>query len=126
VPLSFRFVINTVAFDTSVSFWTSVMGLPPCGGWDRGPSDRGALVQLSAGGVLEIVGHAPGEPVAAYHHQAVAIQYVDEDEVNARRVAILGHGIDVPEPQRQSWGHYSVSLRDPNGLEVVLWSSGST
>jgi len=116
-----RFVLNVRDFEESVRFWTVVLGFPRVGGWDRGPDDRGALVEISPGGVVEIVGHDRRFPGVDYGQQAIAIEFSDQQEVDALVTRIAGSGVPSPTPVHRPWGHYSTAIRDPDGVEVVLY-----
>jgi catechol 2,3-dioxygenase-like lactoylglutathione lyase family enzyme len=121
-PLSMRTVLNVADFDTTVQFYTAVLGFPVVDGWDRGPADRGAIVEVVPGGRVEIVGHGPGFAVPRYHDDALAVQLADRGEVDAWHARLTAAGVTAGPPVVQSWGHYSMSLRDPVDLEIVLYA----
>ena len=121
MPVRLRYLLNVADFEASVHFWTTAMGFPLSGGWDRGPDDRGALVDVAPGAVVEIVGHGPDAAPVEYRQQAVAVELVDRQEVDAFRERLAGFGIDASPPVEQHWGHYSTTTRDPSQLEVVLF-----
>ena len=116
-----RYVLNVQDFDATVRFWTAGMGLPLIGGWDRGADDCGALVEVTPGAVIEVVGHGPAGIAVDYREQAIAIELGEMQEVDAVRERLVGLGIAVSSPMVQPWGHYSATVRDPNHLEVVLY-----
>jgi catechol 2,3-dioxygenase-like lactoylglutathione lyase family enzyme len=116
-----RFVLNVRDFDDSVRFWTVILEFPRVGGWDRGRDDRGALIEISPGGVLEIVGHGEQFHRVDYRHQVIAIEFTGRREVDTIRSRLSKSGVTAPTPTQQPWGHYSTTIRDPDGLEVVLY-----
>jgi uncharacterized glyoxalase superfamily protein PhnB len=122
MPLTLRFVLNVADFDAVVDFHRRLLGFAAVGGWERGPDDRGALLEVSPGGVLEVVGHGPAFTPPSYDDQAIAVQLADPAEVDAHHRRLVDAGVAVGEPQSRPWGHYSMSLRDPAGLEVVLYA----
>jgi AcrR family transcriptional regulator/catechol 2,3-dioxygenase-like lactoylglutathione lyase family enzyme len=121
-PRTLRVVLNVAAYDEVVAFWTGVLGRPRTGGWDRGPADRGALVEVAPGGVVEIVGHGPDFVTPSYADLAVAVEVGDRAAVDAMAVRLKERGVPASEPAEQSWGHYSLSLRDPAGVEIVVYA----
>lgn len=117
-----RVVLNVSEFAEVVAFYRDVLDLPVVAGWDRGPRDRGALLQVAEGGILEIVGHGPGFRTPRYADLAVAIELADRQRVDAMHQRLSGAGASVGTPAEQVWGHYSLAVRDPVGLEVVLYA----
>jgi catechol 2,3-dioxygenase-like lactoylglutathione lyase family enzyme len=115
-------MLNVRDFDDVVAFYRDVLDLAVVGGWDRGPSDRGALVQVTNGGVVEIVGHGADFKTPNYTDMAIAIEVDNRHQVDARYRRLISAGVDVSTPARQGWGHYSTSLRDPVDLEIVLFA----
>ncbi len=118
----FRFVFYPTDYERSVEFYRDELGLRLSGGWDRGPGDRGALIQ-AAGGIVEIM-EGPGDPHAPHeagppHGSWIAIEVDDVDaafdQVRARRIRIDEELEDKP------WGHRSFAVRDPDGLLVVFF-----
>jgi catechol 2,3-dioxygenase-like lactoylglutathione lyase family enzyme len=120
VARTLRVVLNTSRFDDVVAFYRDALGLPVVGGWDRGPADRGALLEVAPGGVLEVVGHGPDRPPAP--PPVIAVQLDSGADVDAVHDRLIAAGLPVGAPVLQSWGHRSVTARDPMGTEVVLWA----
>jgi catechol 2,3-dioxygenase-like lactoylglutathione lyase family enzyme len=122
VAKTLRVVLNVSQFDQVVTFYRDLLGLPLVGGWDRGPSDQGALLQVAEGGVVEIVGHGPGFTTPGYTDAAIAIELEGRQSVDALHERLLRASVSVSEPVERSWGHYSITLRDPVDVEVVLYA----
>ena len=122
MPKTLRAVLDVAEFDQVVAFYRDLLGWPVVGGWDRGPQDRGALVQVSAGGVLEVVGHGPDHRTPRNAGLVLAVELDDADGVDALHRRLREAGVPTSAPVRQPWGHYSASLRDPVGTEIVLYA----
>jgi catechol 2,3-dioxygenase-like lactoylglutathione lyase family enzyme len=122
MPKTLRVVLNVAAFDDVVAFYRDLLGLPLVGGWDRGPTDRGALLQVADGGVVEVVGHGDTYATPDYAEMVIAIEVTGPEEVEAlHRTASTSHPhAIVAAPVHHSWGHYSFSLRDPVNLEIAV------
>jgi catechol 2,3-dioxygenase-like lactoylglutathione lyase family enzyme len=126
MPKTLRVVLNVSEFDDVVAFYRDVLGLPIVGGWDRGSDDRGALLRAAEGGVVEIVGHGPGFATPWYADLAVAIELEAREGVDAMHERLSVAGTPVSAPVEQPWGHYSVTVRDPVGVEVVCYADLTT
>jgi catechol 2,3-dioxygenase-like lactoylglutathione lyase family enzyme len=120
VARTLRVVLNTSRFDDVVAFYRDALGLPVVGGWDRGPADRGALVEVAPGGVLEVVGHGPLRPPDP--PPVIAVELGSGTDVDAAHDRLAAAGVPVTPPVLRSWGHRSVTVHDPMGTEVVLWA----
>jgi catechol 2,3-dioxygenase-like lactoylglutathione lyase family enzyme len=120
-----RVVLNVAAFDEVVAFYRDLLGLPLVGGWDRGATDRGALLQVADGGVVEVVGHGDSYATPDYAEMAIAIELTSREEVEAlhRRASTSQPRAVVAAPVHRSWGHYSFSLRDPVDLEIAVYAT---
>jgi uncharacterized glyoxalase superfamily protein PhnB len=122
MPKTMRFVLNVADFDAVVDFYKEALGFASCGGWDRGRADRGALLQIAPGAVVEVVGHGPSFRGPRYYDDAIAVELDDREEVDRYHQRLVSAGLRVSSPTLQSWGHYSMSLRDPVELEIVLFA----
>jgi catechol 2,3-dioxygenase-like lactoylglutathione lyase family enzyme len=119
---SLRVVLNVSRFDAVVAFYRDLIGLPVVGGWDRGIADQGALLEVAPGGVVEIVGHGADFTAPTYADLAIAIEFDRPEQVDVMHQRLTVAGLSVSEPARQTWGHYSTSVRDPVAVEVVLYA----
>src|SRR2546421_1683756 len=108
-----RFVYYAADFDAEISFLGGTLGLERVGGWDRGPTDRGALFDAN-GAVIEVILAATGGPPRGVH---VAIEV---DDVAAEHVR-LGT-VKPTEVVERPWGHRDFWVRTPAGLDVVVFT----
>ena len=122
MPVTLRVVLNVSSFGEVVTFYRDLLGLPVVGGWDGGPDDRGALLQVADGGVIEVVGHGPCFSTPRYTDLAVAIELEDRQRVDALYRRLTSAGASTSEPAEQPWGHYSTTVRDPVDVEIVLYT----
>ena len=122
MPKTLRVVLNVSEFDQVVAFYRDLLGLPLVGGWDRGPTDRGALLQAAEGGVVEVVGHGANFVAPRYADVAIAIQLEDRRSVDRLHEQLRSAGASISQPVLQSWGHYSMAIHDPVDVEVVLYA----
>lgn len=119
-PRSLRVVVNVADLDPVRTFYLDVLGFAEVDSWDRGPHDRGSLLEVCPGGIVEVVGHGPGFEAPAY--DAIAVELDSPSEVDRRAAALVLRGVPVDGPSTKPWGHYSASVRDPAGMEVVLYA----
>ena len=120
-----RVVLNVADFDAVVAFYSFVLRLAVSGGWDRGPTDQGALIEVAPGAVVEIVGHGPSFATPDYGDAAIAIEYANPAEVDEQYGRLRELGLPVDAPKHRSWSHYSMNIRDPVGVEVVVFAEDS-
>jgi hypothetical protein len=116
--LSVRVVLNTAAFQAEVDFWVGSMGARRGDGWDRAPDDRGVLLEMRPGTVVEVIDQSVKDPSATAVGTVLACQLASTGEVDDRHrrvVASLGAAaVLVPLGDRPG-GHRSFSARSPAG-----------
>jgi catechol 2,3-dioxygenase-like lactoylglutathione lyase family enzyme len=123
--LSVRVVLNTAAFQAEVDFWVGSMGARRVDGWDRAPDDRGVLLELRPGTVVEVIDQGTKEPSASAAGTVLACQLAspaDVDDRHARVVASLGAAAVLTPLGDRPWGHRSFSIRSPGGAEVAVYA----
>jgi catechol 2,3-dioxygenase-like lactoylglutathione lyase family enzyme len=116
-----RFVMNVADIDGTVAFFTAVLDVAQVGGWDRGPDDRGALLEICPGGVVEVVGHGAAFTPPSYEHDALAVRVDAAAAVESFFRRCTTRALPATPPVQQSWGHYSAGVRGPLGLELVVY-----
>ena len=121
MPSLLRFVMNVADVEGTVAFFEDVLDVADAGGWDRGPDDRGALLRICPGAVVEVAGHGPAFVPPSYEHDALAVQVDSPAEVEAFARRCRATGRATTPPVQQSWGHYSAGVRGPLGLELVVF-----
>jgi len=104
--------------DRSLEFYRDGIGMDVVDEWDR-PEDRAAVLSRGAG-MLEIF-------AASSRHEKVAPSgvrlSVEVDDVPRRleRLRSAGFGVES-DAETMPWGLVQAGVRDPDGLEVVLYS----
>lgn len=111
----FRYVVVSGAYDASVRFYEETLGLGRVDGWDR---DEGRGVLLSAGGraVVEVI---EGKASPSTSGVFLALE-VDDADAWHRHLRAHGVEIEVP-PHNEPWGHRAFTVRDPDGLSIVIY-----
>lgn len=122
---AFRCAFFARDYEASIAFYGNALGLPVVERWERGPDDRGTLF-AAACGVVEVLARPrrwdPSSPWDVRPPQGVVlvVEVADADGLHRQLVA---RGVAVEEgPTDQPWGHRSVRLRDPDGLQLYLFT----
>jgi catechol 2,3-dioxygenase-like lactoylglutathione lyase family enzyme len=111
--LSSRVLLRPVDFAASVDFYERRLGLVRYREWGA-PPPRG-IVYFLGGGFLELTEGARDEPVRGVR---LWLQVAD---ARAARDELAADGVVIEaEPQRKPWGLIEMSVRDPDGLELVI------
>ena len=114
-----RVLVGTTAYAETVGFYRDVLGFPVHEVWDD-PDGRGTLLRAAASGLIEVIEDSPDHPARAPHGVTVAIEVPD---VDARHERLVDAGATITEPLGdRPWGHRNVGVRDPNGLDLVLFT----
>lgn len=113
----FRFVVETPLYGETVEFYAGALGLRVDHDWDHGPARRGTL--FSAGGAMVEVLADPERPASGRGAGRLMIEVADARAEYAR-LGELGT-VAIAPPREESWGHLTLSLADPNGIEVLLF-----
>lgn len=114
----FRFAFDARDYDASVRFYRDLMALPLAGDWDRGSGDRGSLFR-AAEGLIEVLEMVPG---AVYSRPANARIVFEVPDVDAEYRRLRALGLEVPPPVSYPWGHRATSLRDPDGIRIMMFT----
>lgn len=115
----FRFIFRTKEYAASVDFYHDGLELPVVHSWERGPAQRGTVLQ-AASGLIEVLALAPGQERVSLQGAELAYEVDDVDEwyrrVREKGLPIKGELADKP------WGHRSFSVTDPDGIKVILYT----
>ncbi|MCZ7589876.1 MAG: VOC family protein [Gaiella sp.] len=114
-----RVLVGTKDYAGTVGFYRDVLGFPVHEVWDD-PDGRGTLLRAADSALIEVIEDSPDHPALAPHGVTVSIEVPDVD-VRHRRLAEAGATITEPLGDRP-WGHRAVGFRDPNGLDLVLFT----
>ena len=115
--LASRVLLRPAGFDRSVDFYERRLGLARFREWGT-PPQRG-VVYFLGGGYLELSEDAGAER-PAQHAEGVRLWLQVADAQMAYR-DLLAAGVTVDEePELKSWGLIEFSLRDPDGLVLVV------
>jgi lactoylglutathione lyase len=120
-----RVALTAEDYDRTLAFYRDVLGLPLLETWDEA-GGRGAV--LDAGrATLEVLSasHADlvdrievGEPVGARVRLALE---VDDSAETAEKLVAAGAEL-VGGPVVTPWAHRNVRLRDPDGMQLTLFT----
>jgi catechol 2,3-dioxygenase-like lactoylglutathione lyase family enzyme len=111
--LSSRVLLRPVDFETSLDFYEHGIGLSRYREWGQAPH-RG-VVLFCGGGFLELTESGEGEPARGVR------LWVQVADIEAARAELADRDIPVEsEPERKPWGLIEMSVRDPDGLELVV------
>jgi catechol 2,3-dioxygenase-like lactoylglutathione lyase family enzyme len=111
--LSSRVLLRPIDFARSTDFYEDRLGLVRYREWGTAPH-RGVVFFLG-GGFLELTESGRGQPARGVR---LWLQVADAD---AARGELAGRGVTIEaEPERKPWGLIEMSVRDPDGLELVI------
>jgi catechol 2,3-dioxygenase-like lactoylglutathione lyase family enzyme len=115
----FYFIFFTPNFDATVDFYRKTLELPLIRSWD-GPKERGVLLRAGTSGVVCIMSRKPDQKMTPPQDMLIGIEVEDVDDWH-RWLILKNVPIERP-PQSHSWGLRTMSVKDPNGLSVLLFS----
>jgi catechol 2,3-dioxygenase-like lactoylglutathione lyase family enzyme len=112
--LTSRVLLHPVDLDRSLAFYGQTIGLAIYREWDTAGS-RGVVFFLGGGGLLELSAPHPEPPSRAVE---LILQVRDVARVRAELVA---RGVTPEaEPELKPWGLVEMTVRDPDGLALIL------
>ena len=119
---SCRPLLNVNDIETSLRFWGDLIGFKVEQRFDR--DGRALFVSLRSGDAHVMLNAHGGDPVArrARPHYTETVLYLAVDAVHALARQLRAKGLDVPEPESQSYGLDEFILRDPDGYEIAFTS----
>lgn len=121
----FRFTYFTSDYETTLAFYRDGLAFPIVGSWDRGAEDRGTRF-AAASARIEVLMRPmadDAEPLFDPRPPQGVVMAIEVDDVEAAYRRAVGNGLSIhKELSRQSWGHHSFCLREPNGLTLYFFS----
>lgn len=121
----FRFAFFTSQYDATVRFYRDALDLPVVGQWDRSADDRGTVF-AAASGRIEVLARPQGPSDHLFDDRPPqgAFMVIEVEDVDERYRRVLLKGLSPSqELKRQSWGHRSFCVRDPNGLTLYFFTA---
>jgi catechol 2,3-dioxygenase-like lactoylglutathione lyase family enzyme len=112
--LTSRILLRPTDLEASLRFYEQTLGLAIYREWGAGTS-RGVVFFLGGGGLLEVSGVSPHPPSGS---TALVLQVRDLTETR-RLLAERGVAVES-EPELKPWGLLELTLRDPDGLELIF------
>ncbi|HET6213873.1 MAG TPA: VOC family protein [Micromonosporaceae bacterium] len=113
-PLSLWVPFEVADLDAARRFYTVQLGLSEVDAWGR-DGERGVVLRVPGPAHVELVQPARGAAVAPA--AALALELAGTVAVD-RAAATL----DSAAPTRFPRGHYGFTVRDPDGVPVLVWS----
>ena len=111
--LQSRVLLQPESLDASVEFYERRLGLVRYREWGSRPH-RG-VVYFLGGGYLELSESGNGVRVSGLR------LWLQVDDAGAARDELSAKGVVIAaEPERKPWGLIEFSVRDPDGLELVI------
>jgi predicted enzyme related to lactoylglutathione lyase len=112
--LTSRVLLRPSDIDRSLRFYEQTIGLAVYREWGTGLA-RGVVFFLGGGGLLEISGTNPEPPSPAI---SLVLQVRN---VTATRQRLTEQSVAVDaEPKRKPWGLIEMTVRDPDGLALII------
>lgn len=125
VDRTFRFSYFTTDYDATVALNRDGLELPVAGSWDRGGHDRGTLF-AAASGLIEVLPRPEdedAEPLFDPRPPQGAFMVIEVADVEGEYRRAVDNGLPIQKKlSRQSWGHLSFCVTEPNGLTVYIYS----
>jgi predicted enzyme related to lactoylglutathione lyase len=115
----FRLGIIAKDYERSISFYRDGLGLKITSSWDRGANDKGTLLEFG-NGIIEIFPCSeslpPAKPVGVWLY--IEVPNVDEyfKRISEKEIPVL------LAPKDEPWGHRRCKIKDPDGIEIGLFS----
>lgn len=130
--LALKIVIRTRSYEASRDFYLSVLNLPLVEEWDE-LTGRGCILRVGWAGSTGLIEISEIHPDAVSYSPAFA-EAVQNDKIDIQietpSVAdwsqrLAGHW-PVRGPVQKPWGAYYLYLRDPDGLQIILYETVTT
>ncbi|MDP8969122.1 MAG: VOC family protein [Actinomycetota bacterium] len=114
--LQSRLLLRPADFAAAVDFYEHRLELVRYRDWGTPP--RRGVVYFLGGGFLELAESLDGPPIERPAGVRLWLQVAD---ARAARDQLAAKGVDIlDEPRRMPWGLIEFSVRDPDGLPLVI------
>jgi uncharacterized glyoxalase superfamily protein PhnB len=116
----FRLLIRAKDYQSTLDFWEGSLGLERVSGWEREDSS-GAVLGTGGNAVVIIIGGGATNydfPPQDGVYAGIKVDDVDDWHERLKDTAVEIEG----PPNNKMWGLRTLSLRDPNGFRVYLFT----
>ena len=114
----FRFGVVAGDYERSLAFYRDGLGLEIIRSWDEGSSGSGTLFR-AADGTIEVLSD---KSLRSADPRGVWV-YIEVEDVDASFERAVAKGLPIlMKPVNTPWGHRRFKVRDPDGIEVGLFS----
>ena len=114
----FRFGVVASDYERSLAFYRDGLGLEIIRSWDEGPGGRGTLFR-AADGAIEVFASVS---LPSANPQGVWV-YLEVADVDACFEQAMSQGLPILlKPTNTSGGHRRFKTRDPDGVEIGLFT----
>ena len=115
--MEMRIVRRTDHFDAACRFWGELLGCPVTHEWPEGDGQgRGRIFGVRADTGVELI-----ETAGVPDVQGIFLS-MEVDDAGGLAARLAEAGITVVSPLTdQPWGHRSITVQDPAGIEVSFW-----
>lgn len=116
-PVALKTRITTGRFADTQDFYERVFGLEVIEAWDS-PGDRGVILGLPGGRREALLEVWAGEPPESF--AGLSLQWKVSDIAVFR--SALPKDVESEGPTERPWGSTYLYLRDPNDIQVIVYS----
>ncbi len=130
--LSCKTVIRTKDFDASKKFYTQLLGLSIIEEYDDGNGSRGVIVQIGSEDNNALIEISEIKEFHEYYEEAFDESFMSNKtgiQIRTTDVfhwaSILNKNWETKGPILRPWGSYYLYLRDPDGLQIIIYQEKS-
>ncbi|NAS13891.1 VOC family protein [Poritiphilus flavus] len=126
--ISLKTVIRTKDFEASKAFYTQILKLETVQEYDDGDGSRGVILRLGPPGSNAFLEISEISDQHSYYQAAFSQSFEDDktdiqistDDVNYW-AELLKEKWSAKGPVLRPWGSYYLYLRDPDGLQIIIY-----
>lgn len=129
---SLKTTIRTKNFDASKSFYTEALGLEIVQEYNDGDGSRGIILRFGSKGSNAFLEISEIHPTHDYYQKAFGNSFQsDKIDLQLRTENIEEWATKINGqwgargPVLRPWGAYYFYLRDPDGLQIIIYQEGS-